>query len=243
MKILEIYKFLDNLSPFDLQESWDNSGLMIGDMNQDVKKIALSIDVDEELIDLLENDTLLITHHPIIFGGIKQLDFSQYPSNLIKQMIKKDISLISMHTNFDKTHLNRFVVSEVLGVKEFEIEEFFCYFDIDESFDDFLLRVKKAFKLDSIRYTKANKRVKRVALTTGSGGDLISSLRADCYLTGDLKYHQAFEAMENKISLIDIGHFESEIYFVNSLYNELKNKGILAIMSDSKNPFKTKREK
>ena len=60
MKISEIYKFLDELSPFDLQESWDNSGLLIGDFSQDITKIVLSIDVDEALIDSMEENTLLI---------------------------------------------------------------------------------------------------------------------------------------------------------------------------------------
>ena len=241
-KISDIYKTLDEISPFELQEKWDNCGLLIGDFEKRIKNIYISLDIDMDLIKSLESNSLLITHHPLIFKGLKQLNFSTYPANLIKQMVKKDISLISMHTNFDKTHLNRFVAGEVLNIKEFEIDEFFCYFDVDLSFDELLKKVQKDFKIRDIRYSKAKESVCRVALTTGSGGDLISSLKADCFLTGDLKYHQALEALENGISLIDIGHFESEIYFVKSLYNELKQKGILAIMSNSKNPFKVKRE-
>lgn len=89
MKLLEIYDFLNELSPFELQESWDNSGLLVGDFKYDISIIALSIDVDEALIDSLEPNTLLITHHPIIFGGLKQLEFSKYPANLIQKMIQK----------------------------------------------------------------------------------------------------------------------------------------------------------
>ena len=70
MKILEIYEYLNTLSPFEIQESWDNSGLLIGDFKDDISKIALSIDVDEKLIDSLDDNTLLITHHPIIFGSV-----------------------------------------------------------------------------------------------------------------------------------------------------------------------------
>ena len=66
MKILDIYEFLDNLSPFKLQETWDNSGLLLGDFNEDITKVVLSIDVDEALIDSIEENTLLMTHHPII---------------------------------------------------------------------------------------------------------------------------------------------------------------------------------
>ena len=84
MSVEEIYKILDGISPFELQESWDNSGLLVGDWQHEVKQIVLSIDIDEELLQSLEEDTLVITHHPIIFGGLKQLQFNQYPAKLLQ---------------------------------------------------------------------------------------------------------------------------------------------------------------
>ena len=237
MKISEIYKFLDELSPFELQEPWDNSGLLLGDFNQDVTKIVLSIDVDEALIDSMESDTLLITHHPIIFGGLKQLEFSKYPANLIQKMIKKNISNIAMHTNFDQTHLNEYVATEVLGYKIAQKDGFVAYMDVDEEFDSFAKKVALAFGLPHARCVKSSNRVKRVALTTGSGCSLLKSIDADCFLTGDVKYHDAMEAKSIKLSLIDIGHFESEHFFAQILHQHLKNLGLEAIISSSKNPF------
>jgi len=83
MKIVEIYNHLELLSSFSQQESWDNSGLLIGDMQESVDKIYLSIDIDEKLIDTIDANSLLITHHPIIFNKIKQLRFDRYPANLM----------------------------------------------------------------------------------------------------------------------------------------------------------------
>ncbi|WP_373004049.1 Nif3-like dinuclear metal center hexameric protein [Sulfurimonas sp.] len=237
MKISEIYKFLDELSPFELQESWDNSGLLLGDFNQEVTKIVLSIDVDESLIDSMDKDTLLITHHPIIFGGLKQLEFSKYPANLIQKMIQKNISNIAMHTNFDQTHLNEFVATEVLGYKIAQKDGFVAYLDVDEEFDSFAKKVSLAFGLPHARCVKSSNRVKRVALTTGSGCSLLKSINADCFLTGDVKYHDAMEAKSIKLSLIDIGHFESEHFFAQILHRHLKILGLEAIISSSKNPF------
>jgi len=237
MKILEIYKFLDELSPFELQESWDNSGLLLGDFDQDIKKIVLSIDVDEALIDSIDNDTLLITHHPIIFGGLKQLEFSKYPANLIQKMIQKNISNIAMHTNFDQTHLNDFVATEILGFDIVQKDGFVAYMDVDEDFDKFAKKVSSAFNLPHAKCVKCSNRVKRVALTTGSGASLLKTIKADCFLTGDVKYHDAMEAKSIKISLIDIGHFESEHFFAQILHTHLKNLGLEAIISSSENPF------
>ncbi len=237
MKISEIYKFLDNLSPFLLQEPWDNSGLLIGNFSQEISKVVLSIDVDEALIDSLEEDTLLITHHPLIFGGLKQLDFSKYPANLIQKMIRKNISNIAMHTNFDQTHLNEFVVKEILGVEILKKEGFVAYFDVDENFDDFSKKVASVFGLRHAKCVQSHERVKRVALTTGSGCSLINSIEADCFLTGDIKYHDAMHAKSIKLSLIDIGHYESERFFAEILQMHLKNLGLAVIISSSENPF------
>ncbi|MFA6138487.1 MAG: Nif3-like dinuclear metal center hexameric protein [Sulfurimonas sp.] len=237
MKLLDIYNFLDNLSPFLLQEEWDNSGLLIGDFSQEISKIVLSIDVDEALIDSLEYDTLLITHHPLIFGGLKQLDFSKYPANLIQKMIKKNISNIAMHTNFDQTHLNEFVAKEILGVEILKKEGFVTYFEVDEDFDFFAKKISSAFGLPHAKCVKSHERVKRVALTTGSGCSLISSIEADCFLTGDIKYHDAMHAKSIKLSLIDIGHYESEHFFAEILAKYLKNLGLAVIISSSENPF------
>ena len=237
MKILEIYNFLNKLSPFELQESWDNSGLLIGEFSQDIQRIALSIDVDEALIDSLEKDTLLITHHPIIFGGLKQLEFSKYPANLIKKMIQKNISNIAMHTNFDQTHLNNFVAEEVLGYKIIKKDGFVAYLEINEKFDAFTKKVSSAFGLPHARCVKCSDIVKIAALTTGSGCSLMKSIQADCFLTGDVKYHDAMEAKSINLSLIDIGHYESEHFFAQIMLKHLKNLGLEVIIASSKNPF------
>ena len=237
MKISQIYEFLNELSPFELQESWDNSGLLLGDFNQEVKKIVLSIDVDEELINSMDNDSLLITHHPIIFGGLKQLEFNKYPANLIQKMIQKNISNIAMHTNFDVTHLNDFVVKEVLGYKISNKDGFITYFDVDIEFNEFAKKISTAFGLPHAKCVKSSKSLKKVALTTGSGCSLIKNIKADCFLTGDIKYHDAMEAKSINLSLIDIGHFESERFFSQILHPYLKNLGLEAIIASSKNPF------
>jgi len=237
MKILEIYDFLNKLSPFELQESWDNSGLLVGSFDDDITQIALSIDVDEKLIDSLEENTLLITHHPIIFGGLKQLEFSKYPANLIQKMIKKNISNIAMHTNFDQTHLNEYVATEILGYKIKEKEGFVAYLDVDEDFDVFVKKVSAAFGLKCAKMVKCVEHVKKVALTTGSGCSLMRSLDADCFLTGDVKYHDAMEAKSIKLSLIDIGHYESECFFAQILQKHLKILGLKVIIASSENPF------
>lgn len=237
MQLREIYNFLDALSPFSMQASWDNSGLLVGSMQGEVEQIYLSLDVDTSLIEEVAPNSLIIAHHPLIFSGLKKLDFDKYPSNLLRKMMAKNISLIAMHTNFDVSHLNAYVVSKILGFNNFMCDEFICYFEVNMPFEDLVLHVKSVFGLDVVRCVASKTFIKRCALTTGSGGDLIGKVEADCFLSGDLKYHQALEAKENNLALIDIGHFESECYFAECLSQYLKNKPLTVIMSNSKNPF------
>jgi len=237
MNVKEIYSFLNELSPFEIQEKWDNSGLIVGDLSQEITKIVLSIDVDEKLIDSLEENTLLITHHPLIFSGLKQLDFNKYPSNLLHKMIRKNISNIAMHTNFDITHLNDYVATEVLGYKIVEKNGFIAYLDINEDFDTFAAKVSTAFNLPNLKSVKCSEMIKRAAFTTGSGCSLIPEIEADCFLTGDIKYHDAMHAKSINLSLIDIGHYESEHFFAQILAKHLKFLGLEVIIASSENPF------
>lgn len=239
MKLGDIYAYLDTLSPFATQASWDNSGLLIGQKSDEIESVYLSLDIDSSLLEHIPQNALIITHHPLIFSGLKQLNFSKYPSNLIQKMVQKKISLIAMHTNFDLSHLNAYVVAK-LGFTVRETKEYVAYFDVNMSFEDFSEHVKRVFDIENLRVVKASSWIGRCALTSGSGGDLIAKIDADCFLSGDLKYHQALEAKENNLSLMDIGHFESERYFPECLAQNLKNFPLKAIMSNSKNPFEYK---
>lgn len=237
MKIAEIYKILDEIAPFEAQESWDNSGLLLGNMDDEFDKIYASIDLDSNLIQKIEKNSLVITHHPLIFKGLKSLNPSVYPSNLIYEIIKKDIKLISMHTNFDKFVLNQFVASEILGYKITEIRDFLVFFEVNKIFDEFAKEIKQKLKISNLRVVKAGEFIKTATLCTGSGADLLGSFKSDCFLTGDIKYHSALESLENKISLIDINHFESEAYFGQSLAKNLQKYNLNIIITNSINPF------
>jgi dinuclear metal center YbgI/SA1388 family protein len=238
MKVKKIYKFLNELSPFSLQESWDNSGLLVGDWNNKVDKIYISLDLDLELVENVEENSLIITHHPLIFKPLKNLVPISYSQKLAIKLIQKNINLISMHTNFDKTHLNKYVMKEVLGFEYEESDDFILTAKVDMDFDKFVNHIKKSLGVDGFNVVKCHDKVKSFSLTTGSGMSLISQIKTDVFLTGDIKYHEAMEAKARGISLIDITHYESEKYFCNAIYNELNEFKKFAIIQNSKNPFK-----
>jgi dinuclear metal center YbgI/SA1388 family protein len=239
MKLQEIYNHLDKISPFELQEKWDNSGLIVGDMQREVSQIVVSLDIDETMINEAKEGTLFVVHHPLIFGKLTQLDFAKYPSNLMEKMILKKQSYIAVHTNFDQTHLNKYVFTKILGFTLESQNAFLCTTKGKWNYKALLNLIKEKLDLPTLRVVGKKENITSIALCTGAGASLMDEVEADCFLTGDIKYHDAMKAMSEDLMMIDIGHYESEKFFAEILLDELKVLPILAIIANSKNPFHT----
>jgi dinuclear metal center YbgI/SA1388 family protein len=241
MKIKDIYDFLDNLSPFDTQEKWDNSGLIVGSFDDSFKKVYISLDLDLALVKKIKKNSLIITHHPLIFSPLKKINDDSYSTKILKQLIKKDIKLISMHTNIDKSHLNNYVGNTILGFDFRKVGEFILEAKVDMSFKKLKQHIKDKLNLKILKTTKIKKHINTLALTTGSGMSLLPYIKADCFITGDIKYHEAMEANARQINLVDIGHYESEIYFCDILEDStreyFKKNNIESKILNTKNPF------
>lgn len=238
MKIKEIYELIDNLAPFCSKEEWDNSGLLIGDLKDSVEKIYIGLDATLEVVKSMDNNSLLITHHPLIFKGLKRLD-NLYPSNIINLMIKKDIKLLSAHTNFDKAILNEFVAREILGFKILKKDDYLIKLEINLEFDKLIKHLKDVLQISTIRFVKRIDFIDQAEICVGSGFEFIKNVSTNCLISGDLKYHSALEGYENNISLIDINHFDSEKFFSQALSKFLKNISIPVIITNPINPITT----
>ena len=236
MTVEELLNICGVISPFELQEKWDNSGLNIGLRSAVISGVYAALEADQYTVDQAAENSALIVHHPLIFSPLKSLDFSTYPSNVIRTIIQKNIHLIAMHTNFDKTHLNRYVAQHILGWQNAEFHDLFCTQKVDMSFDQLLSEVKQKFNnIHSVVPTE--KHITTAALCTGSGADILQFDGIDCLITGDVKYHSAVYAHALKIGVIDIGHYESERFFAEIIAAELLQKGIKATIALSQNPF------
>lgn len=245
MKVHDITRFLENLAPVSLQESYDNTGLLTGQLNQDITGAMISLDATEAVIDeaIKRDCNMVISHHPIIFKGLKKINGKNYIERTIIKAIKNDIALYAIHTNLDNVYENG-VSTEIatrLGLKKTRV--LVPKKDVDPNgmiglgtigeFDSLmndtecLALIKDKMEAKVIRHTALfDSRIKTVAVCGGSGSSLLPAAiaqGADIYISADFKYHEFFDA-NNQIIIADIGHFESEQFTIKLLHKILSKK-------------------
>lgn len=239
-KIIDIIKTIEEFAPVNLQEAYDNSGLVCGDYKNTSPSVLIAIDITEEVIDdaIKGGEKLIISHHPLIFKGIKNIIPDNYINRVIIKAIKHDIAIYSAHTNIDSVMdgvSGR--MADKLGLRNRRFLE--KRENIDSGFGiigelseytntyNFLKNIKDIFKCGIIKHSPIiNNKIRTVALCGGSGAFLIKEAikqKADIYISGDFKYHDFFMA-ENNIILADIGHYESEMYTKEIFYELITKK-------------------
>jgi dinuclear metal center YbgI/SA1388 family protein len=124
MKIKEITDFLESLAPLSSQESYDNAGLIVGSPKDEVSGVLISLDCIEETVQeaIDKNCNLIISHHPIVFGGLKKLNGKNYVERTVIKAIKNNIALYAIHTNLDNYKLGvNYKMAELLNLKNTKI--------------------------------------------------------------------------------------------------------------------------
>lgn len=254
MKFKELVKKINELCPLELQEEWDNSGVQVYTGNEDIEKVLIAMEVTSDVIDeaVMNEVDMIITHHPLIFGGISSVDADDVTGNFIQRLIAADINVYSCHTNFDRIFGgNNDFLGNVLGIdsvaqKGEEILRHGWYMrpeDMGQLIDLY------AFKLDvDKRHFKfvgsLDKPISKVAICTGAGAEFIREAfddGCDLMITGDVKYHDAQMAKELGINVLDIGHYASEKIFVDAFMSFIISSDIdedMFVLSDLDiNPF------
>ncbi|WP_120955836.1 Nif3-like dinuclear metal center hexameric protein [Helicobacter mehlei] len=226
MPIGEIYAFLDQLSPFSLQESWDNSGLNLGSLGSEFERVAISLEATLELAQEVKPKTLILTHHPLFFKPLKNFDPTLYPCNIAQILIQKSCSLIALHTNFDQTHLNAHFAS-LLGFENLEALGFALQGQIERiALGGLAQQVQKRLNLPYVRFVRGASHIEHIGVICGSGGFYLDTLTNPppnfCLITGDLKHHESMAARSRGISLIEVEHYASEKAFVPLLHDLLQ---------------------
>lgn len=228
MKLKDIINIIENEYPLFLCYDWDNAGLFYGDLDKEIKKITVSLDVCDKAVQqaISNGSQLLLTHHPIIMSGIKKLSDNTMSTNSIIKAIKNDLAIYSAHTNMDtaKNGINQ-KLAELFGLKNIEImvedkEDECCGLgrvgDLDKEITlyEFCQIVKQNLNTPFVRVCGEDRRVKRVALASGGCSEFVPDAikkGADVIVTADMKYHNCMDYVYDGIAIIDAGHYPTEL--------------------------------
>ena len=243
MYIKEIISLIEDYAPLKFQASFDNSGLLCGNPERELTSILLCIDVTEEVIKeaIDKGHNLIISHHPLIFSGLKHITPATYVERCVIDAIKHDITIYAAHTNMD-------VVSNGVSGRMADKLDLYHRQILQPEGDPmtgngfgiigelqhpvesmaFLQQIKEIFRCDRLRYTTPHIfSIQRVAVWGGAGASFFKQAlagQADIYISGDFKYHDFF-LTENRIMIADIGHYESE-QFTKEIFYEILTKKI-----------------
>lgn len=229
LRVNDIARAIEQVAPLRWQESYDNAGLQVGDPEATVTGALLCTDVTRAVIDeaVRRGYNMVVSHHPLIFHGLKKLAGRDEVERMVAHAIKHDINIYSAHTNLDNAPMGVSQhMADKLGLSDLEVLE--AHDDngvtigsgvigsvIPMPVCDLLRQVKEVFGVRAVRYSgDTSGMVMRAAVCGGAGAFLIDRAReagAQVYITGDVKYHDFFKADEG-IVIADIGHYESEQY-------------------------------
>lgn len=240
MTIKDVTNFLEEIAPLNQAEDFDNVGLLIGDETKKITGALVTLDTLEETVDeaISKNCNLIISFHPIIFSGLKKINGNTYVERVVLKAIQHNIAIYATHTALDNSKVGVSAkMCEVLGLinqqilipKEDKNTGMGMIGELQESMSesDFLNYTKMIFNTECIRFSnKIGKSIQKVAVLGGSGSFAIENAlmkKADAYISADFKYHDFFRA-EEKILLIDVGHYESEQFTKNLLVEYLTKK-------------------
>lgn len=255
MKAYEIAELMETLSPVRYACDWDNVGMHVGRRGNEIKKILVTLDISDEAVDkaVAIKADMIISHHPLIFKGIKKVNESDIVGRRILTMAENHINCYCMHTNFDCVGGMAELAADRIGLQDCIVLEEVCegegigrvgFLKHDMSVKELCSMVKEQFSLDKVAlYGNEDEIVKKVAICPGSGKDEIELALlkgAKAIITGDVSYHYGIDSVAKGINVIDAGHYGIEHIFIDKINSYLieNTKDIEVVKMDLDNPQK-----
>ncbi len=240
MKCKDIIEKIEEKYPVSFAEDWDNSGFLAGDASWDVKKVFLALDATDEVIDaaIRCGSDMIITHHPLIFLGMKRVTADDFIGRRIIKMMQHNICYYAMHTNFDVLGMAE-LSADYLQLSNREVLEVTYEenmrkegigrcgkLSVPMTLKECGKFVKEQLHLPFVQiYGDEDRIIENLAVCTGSGKSLMKQVLkkgVQAYVTGDMDYHSCIDAVAQGISVIDAGHYGTEYIFMDYMEKELK---------------------
>ena len=242
MECKKVIEILEKQSPKSYACDWDNVGLLVGREDKEIQKIYIALDATDEAIEeaIANGADMLLTHHPMIFKGMKRVTQEDFIGRRIIRLIQNDMVYYAMHTNFDVMGMAD-LAADYLGISDTRVLEITSVSETGEegigrygslkkemTVRECCEEVKQAFSLENVKvFGDLERKVKTAAISPGSGKSVISNaLQAgvDVLITGDIDHHEGIDAVAQNMTVIDAGHYGVEHIFIPYMDQYLKRE-------------------
>ena len=246
MECREVLEVLNRVCDLSYACDWDNVGLLAGRRDKEIFRVTVALDADDRAVEeaMANGSDLLLTHHPLIFSPMKRITDETLAGRRLIKLLRRDMCLISMHTNFDiapgcmgdlaadRLGLTSRIPLEVTGEGAegpYGIGVVGAPREGSLPVEKLCAQVKEAFGLDKVQLyaPETMKDVTRIAVCPGSGKDAIGyalAAGAQVLITGDITYHYAIDAVAEGLAIIDAGHYGLEHIFIPFMERYLKEQ-------------------
>lgn len=229
--VQNIYDFLNTYCPYELAENWDNPGLNVGRRAAAVERILVALDITQEVIAAAKavDCQLIITHHPLLFDGPRQINDDTAEGRRILALAESGIAHIACHTNLDAAEggVNT-CLARCCGLTQTELLGGIGRIgDTDTTLTTLAQRLKTELPAENCIGVRCHEPVHRIAVVGGSGGSLLeeaAKLGCDTFVTGEAKHHHTLLAQELGVNLLVLGHYETEYIALPPLAEALKKE-------------------
>ena len=226
----EIYARINEIAPFDTQAEWDNAGLLAGSANAPVDTILVALELNPDVLNeaIEKRVQLIVTHHPILFRGRKNLREDDPEGRMLCALVRAGVALISAHTNLDGANPGvNDALANVLGLTDVVIlnEGVRVGTPAQRTLGAFKAYAETALGGAVRMYGEPNASIHRVGILGGAGGDYAGIARnagADVFLTGEISHHRAWDAYLSGMSVLEAGHAATELPAVHFLAEGLQ---------------------
>lgn len=218
VQIAQIIGLCNSIAPPQDAEEWDNVGLLAGRADAPVDTVLCALDLTEAVVDeaVRRGAQLIVTHHPILFRGRKNLREDDAEGRMLCALVRAGIAHFAMHTNYDNAcpGVND-ALAAALGLKEIvAIDRAMRKGKTEfERFGDFADFAERALGGPIRRFGDPDTPVRAVSVLGGSGGDYLPAAieaGSDVFLTGEISYHRALDAVDNGVCVLEAGHAATE---------------------------------
>lgn len=256
MKLKDLIHRIEEKVPTSSALSWDNVGLLVGDENQEIGTVYVALDATDEVVAdaISQGADVILTHHPLLFSGLKQVTVGDFIGNRVIQLISHNVACYAMHTNFDVEVMGN-LAAETMGLDSVRVldatlqEEtgnkgIGCVADVAPiALEELAEKCREAFAISNVKVFGDRKQsIRRIAISPGSGkSEVENAIEAgtQVLITGDIDHHTGIDAVARGLAIIDAGHYGLEHIYVEYMAQLLQEIApeLVVKLAPAKEPF------